>query len=66
LFERLQQLDMNKTCGPTPVAREYQLGQDIGVRGTPAILTDSGDFISGYLPPRELLQTLKQLQVAQR
>jgi hypothetical protein len=36
------------------------------VRGTPAILTDSGDFISGYLPPRELLQTLKQLQVAQR
>jgi thiol:disulfide interchange protein DsbC len=60
------QLDMNKTCGPTPVAREYQLGQDIGVRGTPAILTDSGDFISGYLPPRELLQTLKQLQVAQR
>ena len=60
------ELDMNKTCGPTPVAREYQLGQSIGVRGTPAIVTDGGDYISGYMPPRELLQAIKQLQVAQR
>src|SRR5271156_3193928 len=61
------QLDMNKTCGPTPVAREYALGQSLGVRGTPAIVTDSGDFINGYMPPRDLLQAIKQLQVvAQR
>ncbi|MGD0504346.1 MAG: DsbC family protein [Steroidobacteraceae bacterium] len=60
------ELDMNKSCGPTPVAREYALGQSIGVRGTPAIVTDGGDFINGYMPPRELLQALKQLQVAQR
>jgi thiol:disulfide interchange protein DsbC len=60
------ELDMNKTCGPTPVAREYALGQSIGVRGTPAIVTDGGDFINGYMPPRELLQTLKQLQEARR
>jgi thiol:disulfide interchange protein DsbC len=60
------ELDMNKTCGTTPVAREYALGQSIGVRGTPAIVTDGGDFISGYMPPRELLQTIKQLQAAAR
>lgn len=60
------QLDMSKTCGPTPVDREYQLGQSIGVRGTPAIVTDGGDFINGYMPPKELLQAIKQLQVAQR
>ena len=60
------ELDMNKTCGATPVAREYALGQSIGVRGTPAIVTDGGDFINGYMPPRELLQTLKQLQAAAR
>ena len=59
------QLDMNKTC-PTPVAREYALGQNIGLRGTPGIVTESGDFISGYMPPKELLQALKQLQLAQR
>jgi thiol:disulfide interchange protein DsbC len=60
------QLDMNKTCGPTPVAREYALGQSIGVRGTPAIVTDSGAFIDGYMPPRELVQAIKQLQLANR
>jgi thiol:disulfide interchange protein DsbC len=60
------ELDMNKTCGPTPVAREYELGQSIGVRGTPAIVTDGGDFINGYMPPKELVQAIKQLQVAQR
>ncbi len=59
-------LDMNKTCGPTPVAREYALGQSIGVRGTPAIVTESGDFINGYMPPRDLVQAIKQFQVAQR
>jgi thiol:disulfide interchange protein DsbC len=58
------QLDMNKTCAPTPVAREYALGQSIGVRGTPAILTEKGDYISGYLPPHDLVQELKQLQFA--
>ncbi len=60
------QLDMNKSCGPTPVAREYALGQSLGVRGTPAILTESGDFINGYMPPRDLVKAIKQLQVAQR
>jgi thiol:disulfide interchange protein DsbC len=60
------QLDMNKTCGPTPVAREYALGQSIGVRGTPAIVTESGDFLNGYMPPRELLQAIKETQVAKR
>jgi thiol:disulfide interchange protein DsbC len=60
------QLDMSKTCAETPVAREYALGQSIGVRGTPAIVTEKGDYIEGYLPPRELVQQLKDLQLAKR
>jgi thiol:disulfide interchange protein DsbC len=60
------QLDMNKTCGPTPVAREFALGQSVGVRGTPAIITESGDFINGYMPPKELVLAIKQTQVAKR
>jgi thiol:disulfide interchange protein DsbC len=59
-------LDMGKTCDATPIAREYALGQSIGVRGTPAIVTESGDYISGYMPPRELVQQIKELQVAKR
>ena len=59
-------LDMNKTCAPTPVKREYELGENIGVRGTPAIITEKGDYISGYMEPRELLDQIKELQVATR
>ncbi len=60
------ELDMSKTCDATPVAREYALGQSIGVRGTPAILTENGDYIAGYMPPRELVQELKDLKLAKR
>jgi thiol:disulfide interchange protein DsbC len=59
-------LDLRKACPVNPVAREYQLGQDIGVHGTPAIVTDHGDFIAGYLPPSQLLAQIKELQVADR
>ncbi len=59
-------LDLTKICAATPVAREFELGQAIGVRGTPAIVTEAGDLIEGYMPPHDLLQQLKTLQVAQR
>jgi thiol:disulfide interchange protein DsbC len=59
-------LDMNRTCGATPVAREYALGESIGVRGTPAIVTEYGDYIAGYMEPKELVQQLKELQLAKR
>ena len=60
------QMDMSKTCDATPVAREYALGQSIGVRGTPAIVTENGDYIAGYMPPRELVDEIKDLQLAKR
>jgi thiol:disulfide interchange protein DsbC len=59
-------LDLTKTCDATPVAREYALGQSIGVRGTPAILTERGDYIAGYMEPRDLIKEIKNLQAANR
>ena len=59
-------LDLSKTCAGTPVAREYALGQSVGVHGTPAILTENGDYITGYMPPRELVQQIRDLQLAKR
>jgi thiol:disulfide interchange protein DsbC len=56
------ELDLTKTCGSTPIASEYALGQSIGVRGTPAIITENGSYISGYLPPKELVQEIKKMQ----
>lgn len=51
-------------CGATPVAKQYALGEELGVRGTPAIFTTSGDYIGGYLPPKELLKQLDELKLA--
>ena len=59
-------LDMNKTCGPTPVAREYALGESIGIRGTPAMFSEYGDLINGYIPPQELARQLQEMQLARR
>jgi len=59
-------LDLTKSCGPTPVAREYALGQSIGVRGTPAIVTEGGDYINGYMAPHDLIDEIKELQSAKQ
>ena len=42
----------------TPVEDHYELGQRIGVRGTPAIFSESGELIGGYLPPATLAKVL--------
>jgi len=44
---------------PNPVERHYELGRALGVRGTPTIVTESGDMIPGYLPPARLAQRLE-------
>lgn len=48
-----------KSCGATPVMRQYQLGEELGVHGTPGIFTAKGSYISGYAPPAQLLAQIK-------
>tara|TARA_R110000751_G_scaffold172015_1_gene278474 strand:- start:69 stop:791 length:723 start_codon:yes stop_codon:yes gene_type:complete len=43
----------DKTCA-NPVAQEYQLGQQLGVQGTPAIFLANGVLIPGYQPAEQL------------
>jgi len=51
-----------KPCANTPVARDYALGRDFGLQGTPSIVTPNGELIGGYMPPAELLEELKTAQ----
>ena len=46
-----------KTCN-NPVQTHYELGQGMGVNGTPALLTSSGQLIPGYVPADRLLAML--------
>ena len=41
----------------SPVKSQIELGIALGVRGTPAIFTESGQQIGGYLPAAQLAQT---------
>jgi thiol:disulfide interchange protein DsbC len=45
------------TCD-NPIAETYNLGQQVGVRGTPTIIFDNGTLAPGYLPSTELIRRL--------
>lgn len=49
-------LDM-KTC-PNPVEKDYKLGQQLDISGTPTIVFDDGKVLPGYVPAPQLLSML--------
>ncbi|AUB82026.1 DsbC family protein [Candidatus Thiodictyon syntrophicum] len=46
-----------KTCD-NPVDAHMAAGEELGLRGTPAILTDTGELIPGYVEPKRLAAQL--------
>jgi thiol:disulfide interchange protein DsbC len=46
------------TCTDNPVAAQYKLGNELGVNGTPALFTPSGEMLPGYMPAAELAAAL--------
>jgi thiol:disulfide interchange protein DsbC len=56
---KLGQPIAGKACPSNPVAREFALGNQLGVNGTPGIVTSSGRYIGGYEPPKRLLEDIK-------
>jgi thiol:disulfide interchange protein DsbC len=52
----------DKVCASTPVAREYELGQEFGLDGTPAIILANGDMLPGYVSPSDLAQALRSVE----
>lgn len=49
----------SKDC-KNPVAEQYKMGEMIGIRGTPAILLESGQLVPGYVPADRLFKGLEQ------
>ena len=48
-----------KASCDNPVKEEYELGQLIGVRGTPAIIMEDGAMLPGYVPAARLAKALQ-------
>lgn len=45
----------------SPVARHYDIGQRVGLTGTPMIVTADGTQMPGYMPPADLRAALDRL-----
>ena len=54
----------SKVCSNNPVARDYALGEAIGLEGTPGIVASNGAMLGGYLTPDALIQALQENSVA--
>jgi thiol:disulfide interchange protein DsbC len=62
-FTRAKQgkkLELKKSCPGSPVAREFALGREIGLTGTPGIVLESGELIPGYLAPPDMLAHINE------
>ena len=55
---KLDQKFNSANCDASVLNTHYKLGQDVGLRGTPAIVLEDGTLLSGYLPPEQLGQAL--------
>lgn len=57
-----QDLDFEhrRCAAASNVMRHFQLGQSLGVRGTPAIFSERGVMYPGYVPAEQLLKRLEQ------
>ena len=53
-----------KTCDNNPIAADFELGQKLGVNGTPMIVAADGSQIGGYVPPAQMLERLSALSAA--
>jgi thiol:disulfide interchange protein DsbC len=51
----------NKICPDNPVAKEYELGQQFNLQGTPTLILGNGEMVGGYLAPADLVAELKDV-----
>ncbi len=49
-----------KACS-NPIAKQYELGRQMGVSGTPALVMPNGELLPGYAPAEKLIQYLDNL-----
>lgn len=54
---KAQQPIPDATC-PNPVADQYDLGREMGVNGTPAIILEDGTLLPGYMPADKLAEAM--------
>ena len=52
--------EKNKKCGDGVIRKHYELGQKLGIPGTPMIVLSDGTSLGGYVAPDKLLVALAE------
>jgi thiol:disulfide interchange protein DsbC len=60
LTEAKQGKELPKRTCKNPVQSQMELGQLIGVNGTPATVLENGEMVPGYRPAKEMVRLLAQ------
>jgi thiol:disulfide interchange protein DsbC len=60
---KARQTSPNSSCD-NPVAAQFDLGRELGVTGTPAIVLEDGRLLPGYMPAAKLAETVGILPAA--
>ncbi|HSG92514.1 MAG TPA: thioredoxin fold domain-containing protein, partial [Methylotenera sp.] len=47
-------------CKDNPVIAHFEIGQRLGVEGTPALFLENGQMLPGYVPPERLREILDE------
>lgn len=58
-----QGAELPKRSCDNPVDQHLQVGGELPIRGTPAIVLDDGEVVPGYVPPDNLLALLRQRKI---
>jgi len=52
-----------KPCtGASAIQAQYAMGEDLGVEGTPAIFTQTGDYVGGFMTPDQLVKVIQETE----
>ena len=50
-----------RACDASAVTAQFELGETLGLQGTPTILSERGDYLGGYLAPLDLAGSLQRV-----
>ena len=48
------------SCSDAVIAKHYELGQQLGILGTPMIVLSDGTSLGGYMAPEKLVAALEE------
>jgi len=54
------------SCSDTAIAKQYALGQQLGIPGTPMVVLSDGTSLGGYMSPNKMLAALDEHAAARK